>query len=61
MNSWGGIDRVVDEIPDLQKNSRYTKIVFLSRYCLSIDSVIFCDLKVEVYLVGNDGEFDMFE
>jgi hypothetical protein len=37
-----------------------TKIAFLSQ-SLSIDTVIFCDLKLKVYLVGNDGEFDILE
>jgi hypothetical protein len=41
------------------KTADNTKITHFSQY-LSIDTVIFCDLKLKVYSVGNDGEFDIF-
>jgi hypothetical protein len=41
------------------KTANNTKIMHFSQYLL-IDVVVFCDLKLEVYWVGNDGEFDIF-
>jgi hypothetical protein len=43
-----------------RKTANNTKIAFLSQ-SLSIDTVVVCDLKLGVYSVGNNGEFDMFE
>jgi hypothetical protein len=42
-----------------RKTANNTKRMFLLQY-LSIDTIIFCDLKLKVYLVGNASEFDIF-
>jgi hypothetical protein len=42
-----------------RKTANNTKILVLLQY-LSMDTVVFVDLKLEVYSVGNYGEFDMF-
>jgi hypothetical protein len=60
MNGWGAIARIVDKIPHWQKNSQQHQsfvpfTISLNRYC------VFCDLKLDVYWVENDGEFNMFE
>jgi hypothetical protein len=41
------------------KTADNTKITHFSQY-FSIDTVFFCDLKLKVYWVGNDGEFVIF-
>jgi hypothetical protein len=41
------------------KTADNTKIMHFSQYLL-IDAVVFCDLKLKVYWVGNDSECDIF-
>jgi hypothetical protein len=42
------------------KTANNTKIMQFSQ-SLSIETVVFSHLKLKVYLVGNDGEFNIFE